>query len=134
MVQPTVENARKPGRILVVDDEVNLALMLKDGLNKLPNCEVAMATSGEQALQLFAEQPFDLLITDHKMPGLDGLTLATRVRRLYPLTAIVMMTAYGNDDLRKRATRVSIRHFLDKPVQLTDLRLAVLEALSQPKR
>jgi two-component system response regulator AtoC len=134
MMQPLVENSRKPGRILVVDDEVNLALTLKDGLNKLPNCEVAMATSGEQALQLFAEQPFDLLITDHKMPGLDGLTLATRVRRLYPLTAIVMMTAYGNDDLRKRATRVSIRHFLDKPVQLTYLSLAVLEALSQPKR
>jgi len=68
------------------------------------------------------------------MPGIDGLTLATRIRRLYPLTAIVMMTAYGNDDLRARATRVNIRHFLDKPVQLTDIRLAVLEALSQPKR
>ncbi len=133
-MQSLVEQARKQGRILVVDDEANLALMLKDGLNKLPNCEVAMATSGEQALQLFAEQPFDLLITDHKMPGLDGLTLATRIRRLYPLTAIVMMTAYGNDDLRARATRVNIRHFLDKPVQLTDIRLAVLEALSQPKR
>jgi CheY-like chemotaxis protein len=133
-MQPLVEIARKQGRILVVDDEVNLALMLKDGLNKLPNCEVAMATSGEQALQLFAEQPFDLLITDHKMPGLDGLTLATRIRRLYPLTAIVMMTAYGSDDVRKRAARVSIRNFLDKPVQLTDIRLAVLEALSQPKR
>ena len=133
-MQPLVEIARTQGRILVVDDEVNLALMLKDGLNKLPNCEVAMATSGEQALQLFAEQPFDLLITDYKMPGLDGLTLATRIRRLYPLTAIVMMTAYGNDDLRARATRVNIRHFLDKPVQLTDIRLAVLEALSQPKR
>jgi len=133
-MQPLVEIARKQGRILVVDDEVNLALMLKDGLNKLPNCEVAMATSGEQALQLFAEQPFDLLITDYRMPGIDGLTLATRIRRLYPLTAIVMMTAYGNDDLRARATRVNIRHFLDKPVQLTDIRLAVLEALSQPKR
>jgi len=133
-MQPLVEITRKQGRILVVDDEVNLALMLKDGLNKLPNCEVAMATSSEQALQLFAEQPFDLLITDYKMPGLDGLALATRIRRLYPLTAIVMMTAYGNDDLRARATRVNIRHFLDKPVQLTDIRLAVLEALSQPKR
>ena len=134
MVQPLVENARKPGRILVVDDEVNLALTLKDGLNKLPNCEIAMATSAEEALQLFAEQPFDLLITDYRMPGIDGLALATRIRRLYPLTAIVMMSAYGSDDLRERATRASIRHFLDKPVQLTDLRLAVLEALSQPKR
>jgi len=133
-MQQLVEHAGRLGRILVVDDEVNLALMLKDGLNKLPNCEVAMATSGEQALQLFAEQPFDLLITDYKMPGIDGLALAMRIRRLYPLTAIVMMTAYGNDDLRVRATRVNIRHFLDKPVQLTDIRLAVLEALSQPKR
>ena len=133
-MQPLVAQARKLGRILVVDDEINLALMLKDSLGKLPNCEVIMATSGEQALQLFAEQPFDLLITDYKMPGLDGLALATRIRRLYPLTAIVMMTAYGSDDVRERATRVSIRNFLDKPVQLTDIRLAVLEALSQPKR
>jgi len=108
--------------------------MLKDSLGKLPNREATMATSSEQALQLFVEQPFDLLITDYKMPGIDGLTLATRIRRLYPLTAIVMMTAYGSDDVRERAARVSIRNFLDKPVQLTDIRLAVLEALSRPKR
>ena len=133
-MQPLVEQARKLGRILVVDDESNLALMLKDSLGKLPNCEVTMATSGEQALQLFAEQPFDLLITDYKMPGIDGLTLAMRIRRLYPLTAIVMMTAYGSEDVRERAARVSIRNFLDKPVQLTDIRLAVLEELSRPKR
>jgi len=68
------------------------------------------------------------------MPGIDGLALAMRIRRLYPLTAIVMMTAYGSDDVRERAARVSIRNFLDKPVQLTDIRLAVLEALSRPKR
>ena len=64
-MQSLVEQARKLGRILVVDDEINLPLMLKDSLGKLPNCKVIMATCGEQALQLFAEQPSD---SHHRLP------------------------------------------------------------------
>lgn len=118
-------------RILIVDDEEGVALTLRNMLKRLPNCEIAIAASGEQALQLFEQKPFDLLITDYKMPGMDGLTLATRIQRLYPQTAIVMITAYGNDELREQAARASIRGILNKPVGLADIRKAALEALSK---
>jgi CheY-like chemotaxis protein len=120
-------------RILVVDDEENVALTLQAGLEQLPNCEVAVATSGEQALQLCEQRPFDLVVTDYKMPGTDGMMLAARVRQNYPETAIVMITAYSSDDLREQAARASIQRILDKPVKLTEVRLAALEALSQPE-
>jgi CheY-like chemotaxis protein/anti-sigma regulatory factor (Ser/Thr protein kinase) len=118
-------------RILVVDDEENVALTLQAGLERLPNCEVTVATSGEQALQLFEQQPFDLVVTDYKMPGTDGMMLAARIRQKYPETAIVMITAYSSDELREQAARASIQHILDKPVKLTEVRSAALEALSR---
>jgi CheY-like chemotaxis protein len=125
------EPARVIRRILVVDDEESVALTLEAGLERVPDSEVATATSGEQALQLFEEKPFDLLITDYKMPGTDGMTLATRIRQLYPKTIIILVTAYSSEELRQQAARVSIQHILDKPVKLADVRAVALEALNQ---
>jgi CheY-like chemotaxis protein len=121
-------------RILVVDDEENVAQMLHDGLEKLPECEVAIATSGAGALQRFEQGPFDLLITDYKMPGTDGMTLATHVRHLYPQTAIIMITAYNNHRLRQQAISVRVQRILDKPVELNEIRGAVVEALETRSR
>lgn len=117
-------------RILILDDEENVALTLQGILKKLPRCDIAIATGGEQALRLFEQQPFDLLITDYRMPDMDGMTLAARVRQLYPQMAIIMITAYGNDALREQAAHFSIQHVLAKPLELVDIRSAALEALS----
>lgn len=116
-------------RILIVDDEEYVVLTLQEGLKKLPNCEVVVATSGKQALGLFEQQPFDLLITDYKMPGMDGMMLAARVRQLYPRTAIIVITAYPGETLCEQARRVSVQRILDKPVGLVELRSVALEAL-----
>ena len=116
-------------RILVVDDEENVALSLRAGLEAILQCEVTAVNGGEQALRLLARQPFDLLITDYKMPGMDGMALAAHIRLLYPETKIVMITAYGSDELCEQAARASVRRILDKPVALEDIRSAVIEAL-----
>ncbi len=116
-------------RILIVDDEETVARTLQNILKKLPYCETAVATSGEQALRLFEAQPFDLLITDYKMPGMDGMSLAARIRQLYPRTAVIMITAYSNEELREQAARVAIQGILDKPVELVKIRNAALEVL-----
>jgi CheY-like chemotaxis protein len=118
-------------RILVVDDEENVALTLQAGLESLPDCEVAVATSGEQALRLFRQQPFDLLITDYRMPDIDGLALAAQVRELHPQVAIIMVTAYGSDALQQDAARSAILHVLDKPVGIAEIRQAARQALYQ---
>jgi CheY-like chemotaxis protein len=119
-------------RILVVDDEENVALTLQAGLESLPDCEVAVATSGEQALDLFQQQPFDLLVTDYRMPDIDGISLASRARELYPEIAIIMVTAYGSDALQQDAARESILQVLDKPVSISEIRQAARQALHRP--
>ena len=116
-------------RILIVDDEANLASTLKAGLSRLLKCQVVSATSGQEALQILEQQPFDLLITDYKMPGMDGVALAARVREQYPRTVIMMVTAYGDEQVLKQAARLAIRRVLDKPVRLPDVYSAALEVL-----
>ncbi len=120
-------------RILILDDEENVALTLQDSLEKLPECEIAIATSSTRALQLLEQQPFDLLITDYKMPDMDGLALARHVRQLYPQTVIIIITAYSDQALRWQASRAYVHHVLDKPVGLAEIRSKALEALNGTK-
>jgi CheY-like chemotaxis protein len=117
--------------ILVVDDKENVALTIKVGLTRLFSCEVTIASSGEQALQLCEQQPFDMLVTDYKMPGMDGIELTARVRQLHPQTAVVMVTAYGDDELRAQARQLAIQRVLIKPVRFMDIYLTVLDALKK---
>jgi two-component system response regulator FixJ len=118
-------------RILVVEYDQNVALTLRDGLERLPDCEVSVAINGEHALQLCEQRPFDVLITDYKMAGMDGLALATRVRELCPQTRVVMVTGYRDDTLWQKPAAALVRSILDKPVGLEEIRSAVSDALGR---
>jgi two-component system response regulator YesN len=118
-------------RILVVERDQSVALTLRDGLEGLPNCEVIVASSGEHALKLCEQLPFDVLLTDYKMPGMDGLTLATRVRELCPQTRVVMVTGYRDDTLWQKPAAAFVRSILDKPVGLVEIRSVVSDALGR---
>lgn len=125
-----MEQAFTQRRILVVDDEERVAIGIRDSLEILPNCEITVATGSEQALQLFQQQPFDLLITDYNMPGTNGITLATRIRQSHSQTAIIMVTACASDSLRDQAAHVSIHRILQKPVPISEIRSVALKALA----
>ena len=118
-------------RILVVDDEEKVALGLRDSLEMLPNCAVAIATGGEQALQFCQQHPFNLLITDYHMPDMTGLALAARVQQLYPQVPIIILTAHSSEALCEHADCASIRYVLNKPAKLADIRSAVLDVLEK---
>ena len=127
-------NAGISERILVVDDESIIVLLLREALEGLPGCQVITATSGEEALELFEQQAFDLLITDYSLSGIDGITLATKIQKLSPQIPIIMLTAYANASLRRRATNIFIRRVIAKPVRLSELRRLALELLSERKK
>jgi DNA-binding NtrC family response regulator len=116
-------------RILVVDDDVSVAQTLQEGLERLPNCEVVAVTGPQQALELLAQSPFDLLITDYQMRGMDGLTLAAHAHRLHPQTTTIVITAYGERVLREETEGLAIYRVLDKPVKLAEIRSIALQAL-----
>jgi len=117
-------------RILIVDDEECVSLTLREGLQKLPRCEIVVTSSGQQALKLFEEQPFDLLITDYKMPDLNGVALASRIQKRYPGTGIIMITAYGHDLIQDPVAARAIQHVLHKPIRLSEIRDVALETLA----
>jgi CheY-like chemotaxis protein len=118
-------------RILVVDDEPNVALFLQAALEHLPDCEVEAATSGEQALQMLERDRFDLLITDYKMPGMGGIVLASRVRELHPETVILVITAFADDELYRATAGVGVRQVVHKPVKTAEIRALASQALGR---
>ena len=128
---PNRYNQVEPRRILVVDDEQNITWLLKESLEAIPNCEVVTATDPRLALQLFMAQPYDMLITDYRMPQIDGLTLAKHIFRLKPQTVIVMLTAYEDQALREFTAAIFIQYILNKPIKIPEIRSVIRKALQQ---
>ncbi len=135
---PELERARdqeetesKSWRILIVDDEEVVANMLQAALQKMPDFRVSVAHDGASALKLLAEERFDLMITDYRMPGIDGMSLAERARQNYPWIAIIMVTAHDSYELRKQASGSAVKKILSKPVRLAEIREVAADALAQ---
>ena len=118
--------------LLVVDDEAPITWMLKEDLEDAFSCVVLTATDSQAALQHLETHPtIALMITDYKMPGMDGLALAELVRQQFPQTAMVMLTAYVTPELTRQAEAASIRYVLNKPVKLPEIRRVVSEILAE---
>lgn len=111
-----------PKHILVVDDEENTRL----GLQLLLQSEghrVCTAADGLCALALLQSDSVDLVLTDLQMPHLDGLGLLQAVRRDFPHVHVILMTAMGNAQKRAAIASENGCPWVDKPVQIEDLRL-----------
>jgi len=117
--------------ILVVDDDGLVAMTIQAGLEKLPSCQVEVATSGEQALSLLKDQPFHLVITDYRMPGMSGVVLAERIKKDWPHMPILMITAYASDLPRSAVLGGTIERVLNKPVAFMEMRCVAEEFLPQ---
>lgn len=118
-------------RLLIVDDEVNVALTLSEGLQALGDeYQVDVASNGQAALELISEGEYDLILTDYKMAGMSGLSLALAVNKVHPHTQIIMMTAYGSASLRNSARLIPVSGFIEKPCSLTEIRDMVLRVLA----
>lgn len=118
------------GAILVVDDERSIRVGLK-GLLAKEGYEVSAAESGDEALRLLDNQPFDLLLTDLRMPGLDGIGLLKRIKERHPDTLVVMMTAYGSEKIAVEAMKAGALDYIVKPFDNEEVKILVRQALEQ---
>jgi heterodisulfide reductase subunit A2 len=105
-------------RILVVDDEPAVRDSLREWLLNEGFPTVEMAESGQRALELLAVAPCQLMLTDIKMPGMDGVELLEKARDLYPELAVLMMTAYATVETAVAALKIGARDYFMKPFDL----------------
>jgi DNA-binding NtrC family response regulator len=117
-------------KVLVVDDEVGMLTLLRNYLTR-EGYEVHTAPSGETALQFLEEQDFDVVLTDLRMGGMDGLTLVREIHTTRPETQVVLMTAFGGIDIAVEAIKAGAYHFVAKPVKLPEVGALVRKALTE---
>ena len=106
--------------ILVVDDEEEARL----GLSKLLSVKgfkVFTASNGVEALEVLRNQPTSVIITDIKMPEMDGLTFLREIRKLIPTVKVVIITGYGEVETYLEAMNLGAIEFLHKPIRFDDL-------------
>jgi DNA-binding NtrC family response regulator len=116
-------------KVLVIDDESRICDNVEKILTK-GNFEVSKAVSAKQALEKMAKEAFSLLISDIVMPETDGLELLRMVKEQWPLTKVIMMTAYASTDTAMKAIRMGALDYVPKPFTPDELRTTVIKALS----
>jgi DNA-binding NtrC family response regulator len=116
--------------ILAVDDEEGMRELLKAGLGR-KGCRVVTAGSAEEALQSLSEEPFDLVITDLRLPGLSGEELVPRLKREHPDLPVVVISGFGSTKNVVEVIKRGAEDYLPKPFTPEDLEVVVLKALEK---
>ena len=118
----------KPAKILVVDDELNMRLVLKAMLKK-EGYEVATAADGQEALQILKEEKIAVVATDLKMPRLDGMGLLHRIMQDDPSLPVIILTAHGTVANAVDALKKGAFDYLTKPFEQDELKTVILKAI-----
>jgi DNA-binding NtrC family response regulator len=113
---------------MIIDDEKIVGDMAKLSLEQ-DGYEVETFLNAELALKRIKEKPFDVVVTDYKMKGIDGMEVLRTIRQLYPGTKVIMITAFANLDTAIEALRGDVHDFFPKPVKIKELRTSIRRAL-----
>jgi two-component system response regulator HydG len=122
---------RRGARVLVVDDDLALVQTLAEGLGELGYDAQGVASSAEADRRL--SEPFDALVTDLRMPGIDGMGMMAASRRAAPERPVILMTAYGAVDSAIEAIRRGAYHYLTKPFKVEELGLFIDRAIEESR-
>jgi signal transduction histidine kinase len=118
------------GQILLVDDDPALLQALPHAISlRLSGVEVATADSAQEALELLQKQEYDAIVSDIKMPGIDGLALMAKVYERYPETPVLLITGHGEHSLAIAALRGGAYDYIQKPIDRDDFVVALQRAL-----
>ncbi len=117
-------------RILVVDDERSMREMLSILLER-EGYEAVEAKNGQEALQLFETSLFDMVISDIQMPGINGIELLARIKKLAPEVPVLMITAFATAEQAVDAIKLGAFHYFTKPFNNDEIRALVRNALEK---
>lgn len=120
----------QPVSILVVDDNLPVIKTLKDIL-EAKSYRVFTASTGNEVLKIMKKEFINILLTDIKMPDMNGVELYQKLQKINKRPATILMTAYAADDIIKEGLDIGIKTVLTKPLDI-DLLLNLIEVLSDP--
>ena len=119
-------------RVLIIDDEEYILNLSKDILSK-DNFAVKTAMAGIDGLKLFEREPFDLILTDVKMPVMDGLDVIRQIRANNKEIPVIVITGHGTLDVAIKSLRLGAQGFILKPFTPAELRASVADALEKTR-
>lgn len=111
-------------KVLIVDDEPLMRLSMLDALEGI-GCEVMAAATGTEGLTILGTRQFDIVITDLRLPGADGLTILKACKERSPTTEVILITAHGSVDTAVGAIKLGAYDYITKPFQMDELLLIV---------
>ncbi len=119
-------------RILIVDDDPQVLFILKKAIERMGDeFEIVTTSNGRQALKLIHSERLDLIISDVRMPEINGIMLVEAVREAHINTTCIWITAYGCSSLQPDRDRLGVFDCLEKPLRINEIRHAVLHALKE---
>ncbi|MDH4318782.1 MAG: response regulator, partial [Desulfobulbaceae bacterium] len=111
-------------RILLVEDDEIMRVTLHDRL-KANNWQVDVATNGKEAISFLEKNTFHVIISDIKMPGLDGIRLLEHIKKNSPASDVILMTAYGSVENAVQCLKQGAADYMLKPFDMDDLTIRV---------
>jgi CheY-like chemotaxis protein len=116
--------------VLIVDDDQDLLLMTRDGLGKYRRFfSVQVAEDGESAVEKLRRNDVSLVVTDLKMPRMDGFGLLAHILEHYPEVPVIVITAYGTPEIEERANRGGAVGYIQKPFIIDELARKIIATL-----
>ena len=119
-------------RILIVDDEEDLTWSIARSLRKeSEQLEIICVNSGEEALEVLKRFNLDLIISDIRMPGMDGFELLDYVKKTHPSLQVIIMTAWDENEVKKMIDLQSGIFYIEKPFDITKLKQIIYQAVTK---
>jgi CheY-like chemotaxis protein len=117
--------------VLIVEDEKTFQISILDGLRRHEEeFRVLTAENGKAAKEILETLPVDLVVTDLKMPEMDGIELIAYIRKNHPYTPVIVMTAFGNPELENWLQSIGVFGYLEKPIDFEEFTNKILSALA----
>lgn len=126
-----LESTETAPRILIVDDEKGIRKVLRDVARRALKAEVWEAADGQEALGLFREVSPDVVLSDIRMPGMDGITLLRRIKEDDPNVPVILITGYPSLDVAIQGMKDGASDFLTKPFRLDEVQVVLEKALRE---
>ena len=118
-----------PERILVVDDELDMLMLLRMIIEDNSDYAVETTNNPSEGLKMLTEKDYDLVISDLKMPGMDGMELFDELKDIKPGVPVIIITAYGSVETADEAMKKGVADFITKPFRKDSILFTIKRVL-----